>query len=152
MGLFCQYISYKCLQLNGRPPPMEDVNVLNAKHLEFCWLFWGDMAIWKVWMGGGYLIQKTLRGCATNMGSKISLLVYEWPLIKCKIWYMNGSIFQNWLKFKKILEKIGNFVQNLAQNWANWYVNGLLFLVKLVFVWVYFQIPWWHIPTKTKLE
>ena len=48
---------------------------------------------------------------------------------------MNGSIFkiwpnlsQNWLKFKKILEKVGNFVQNLAQNWADWYMNGLLFL------------------------
>ena len=71
---------------------------------------------------------------------------------------MNGSIFQNlanlnlsqnWLKFKKILEKIGNFVQNLAQNWANWYMNGLLFLEKLVFVWVYFQIRG---GTKTKLE
>ena len=90
------------------------------------------------------------------MGNKICLLVYEWPLIKCKIWYMNGSIFQtlsqNWLKFKNILEKIGNFVQNLAQNWADWYMNGLLFLEKLVFVWVYFQIPWRHIPTKTKLE
>ena len=46
--------------------------------------------------GGGYLVQKTLQGCAANMGSKISLLVYEWPLIKGKIWYMNGSIFQNW--------------------------------------------------------
>ena len=31
-------------------------------------------------------------------------------------------------------------------------MNGLLFLEKLVFVWVYFQILWWHIPTKTKLE
>ena len=26
---------------------------------------------------GGYLVQKTLLGCAANMGSKISLLVYE---------------------------------------------------------------------------
>ena len=62
--------------------------------------------------GGGYLVQKTLRGCAATMGSKISLLVYEWPLIKCKIWYMNGSIFQNLanlsLFLKKILEKIRN--------------------------------------------
>ena len=48
-----------------------------------------------------------------------------------KIW---PNLSQNWLKFKKILEKIGNFVQNLAQNWANWYMNGLLFLEKLVFV------------------
>ena len=54
-----------------------------------------------------------------------------------KIW---PNLSKNWLKFKKILEKIGNFVQNLAQNWANWYMNGLLFLEKLVFVWVHFQI------------
>ena len=66
-----------------------------------------------------------------------------------KIW---PNLSQNWLKFKKILRKIGSFVQNLAQNWADWYMNGLLFLEKLVFVWVYFQIPWRHIPTKTKLE
>ena len=63
-----------------------------------------------------------------------------------KIW---PNLSQNWLKFKKILEKIGNFVQNLAQNWANWYMNGLLFLEKLVFVWIYFQI---REGTKSKLE
>ena len=57
-----------------------------------------------------------------------------------------------WLKFKKILEKSGDFAQNLAKNWTDWYMNGLLFLEKLVFVWVYFQIPWRHIPTNTKLE
>ena len=110
--------------------------------------------------GGGYLVQKTLRGCAANMGSKISILVYEWSLKKnaksgkwmgrfFKIW---PNLSQNWLKFKKIWGKIGNFVQNLAQNWADWYMNGLLFLEKLVFVWVCFQIPWQHIPTKSKLE
>ena len=110
-------------------------------------------------LGGCNLVQKTLRGFAANMGSKINLLVYEWPLLKCKSGIWMGWFFkiwpnlsQNWLKFKKILEKIGNFVQNLAQNWADWYMNGLLFLEKLVFVWVYFQIPWRHIPTKTKLE
>ena len=64
----------------------------------------------------GYSIQKTLGGCATNMASKISLLVHEWPLIKCKIWYMSELIFQNWLKFKKILKKkMVDFAQNLAQ-------------------------------------
>ena len=42
-----------------------------------------------------------------------------------KIW---PNFSQNWLKFMKILEKIGNFVQNLAQNRADWYMNGLLFL------------------------
>ena len=69
----------------------------------------------------GYSVQKTLQGCATNMGSKISLLVYEWPLIKCKIWYMNGLIFLNWLKFTEILgKKSGAFAQNLVQKWTNW--------------------------------
>ena len=38
--------------------------------------------------GGGYSVQKTLQGCAADMGSKISLLIYEWPLTKCKIWYI----------------------------------------------------------------
>ena len=58
---------------------------------------------------GGYLVQKTLQGCAANMGSKISLLVYEWPLIKCKIRYMNGSIFQN---FPKIGSNLIKFMKN----------------------------------------
>ena len=112
------------------------------------------------------------------MGSKISLLVYVWMTPYkmqnllyewvdfskfCQNWLKFKKILekicnfvqnlaQNWLKFKKIVEKICNFVQNLAQNWADWYMNGLFFLEKLVFVWVYFQIPWWHIPTKIKLE
>ena len=107
---------------------------------------------------GGYLAQKTLRGCAANMDSKISLLVYEWPLKNEKSGIWMGRFFKilpnlsQLAQFKKILEKICNFVQNLAQNWADWYMNGLLFLEKLVFVWVYFQIPWRHILTKTKLE
>ena len=62
------------------------------------------------------------------------------------------NMSQNWFKFKKILEKSGDFAQILAQNWANWYMNESLFLEELIFVWVYFHIPWWHIPTKTKLE
>ena len=48
---------------------------------------------------------------------------------------MNGSVFkicpnlsQNWLKFKKILEKSSDFAQNLARNWTDWYMNELLFL------------------------
>ena len=63
-----------------------------------------------------------------------------------------GRFFKIWPNLRKFWEKNGNFVQNLAQNWADWYMNGLLFFEKLVFVWVYFQIPWRHIPTKTKLE
>ena len=68
---------------------------------------------------------------------------------------MNGSFFlnfphlsQNGLKFKKILEKLGDW----AYNWSDWYMNVSLFLEKLVFVWVFFQILQLHIPTETKLE
>ena len=35
--------------------------------------------------------KKTLRGCATNMGSKISLLVYEWSLVQ--IWVLVMTVF-----------------------------------------------------------
>ena len=62
------------------------------------------------------------------------------------------NLRKNWLKFKKILEKSDDFAQNLEQNWSNWNMNESLFLEKLVFVWVYFQILQRHIPTKTKLE
>ena len=61
---------------------------------------------------GGYSVQKTLRGCAANMGSKISLLVFEWPLIKWK------KLVYEWVdfsKFSKIWAKIGsNFGKNPA--------------------------------------
>ena len=39
------------------------------------------------------------------MGSKISLLVYEWPLIKCKIWF--SKLSQIWAKI----------LSDLSQNW-----------------------------------
>ena len=62
--------------------------------------------------GGEYSVPKTLLGRPANMGSKISLLINQWPLLLCKIWYMNKSILENfikiekkWLKFKKILKK-----------------------------------------------
>ena len=56
------------------------------------------------------------------------------------------------LNLEKFWEKSGNFAQNLTQSCAGWYMNGSLFLGKLVFVWVYFQILRRHVPTKTKLE
>ena len=62
------------------------------------------------------------------------------------------NLSKNCLKFKKILEKSGCLGQNLAQNKADWYMNGSIFLEKLVFVWVYFQILWRYSPTKTTLE
>ena len=76
--------------------------------------------------GWGYSVQKILYECAANMGSKISLLLYEWPLIKentgFDIW-MGIKIFpnlsQNWLKFEKKFEKFGDFAQNLNYIWMD---------------------------------
>ena len=62
----------------------------------------------------GVLITNTLQGCATNMGSKITLLVYEWPLIKCKIWYINASIFQNFPKFDRKLAQNQENLRNIG--------------------------------------
>ena len=111
-------------------------------------------------LGGGYSVWKTLRGCTANMGSKISLFVYKWPLMKCKIWCMNGLIFQNfpkfdpnWLKFKKILEKSWVI---LLKSWRKIGRIGILmghfFLKNWYLYGIYFQTLRWHIPTKTKLE
>ena len=75
-------------------------------------------------------------------------LVYEWVDFSkfSQIWVKISSnirkFWKNWVILLKIWQKIG----------SNWYMNGSLFLEKLVFVWVYFQILWRHIPTKTKLE
>ena len=70
----------------------------------------------------------------------------------CQCFQICPNLGQNWLKFNKIFEKLGYFAHNLAKNWTDWCMNGSLFLEILVFEWVYFQILWWHIPTKTKLE
>ena len=58
--------------------------------------------------------QKIIWVRATSMGSKISLLViwmtaYKKPNLVYKL-------SQNWLRFKKILEKLCEVVQNFAQN------------------------------------
>ena len=75
---------------------------------------------------GEVLSTKDSTGMCPNMSSKISHLVYEWPLIKGKIWYMNGLIFPIF----PILEKSGDFAQNWAKwitfSWKFWYLYGLL--------------------------
>ena len=82
---------------------------------------------------------------------KTQNLVYEWVDFSqfSQIWAKIGSNLRKFLKNRAILLKIW---ENLVQNWADWYINGSLFLEKLVFVWVYFQISRRHIPTKTKVE
>ena len=78
--------------------------------------------------------------------SKISLSVYEWPLIKCKIWYMNGLIFfaifpkfepklaqisENFRKSRRFCLKFGPKLGQLVYKWVTfswkmWYFMGLL--------------------------
>ena len=71
--------------------------------------------------------------------SKISLLVYEWPLIR------KQNLVYEWVNFYKFepklaqilkifLEKSGDFAQNLTQNGSNWYINGSLFLEKKLYL------------------
>ena len=50
------------------------------------------------------------------------------------------------------LEKSGDFAQNLAKNLDRLVYEWVTFSWKLGICMVYFQIPWLHIPTETKLE
>ena len=59
-----------------------------------------------------------------NDPHKVQNVVYEWG--NFSIFFLNLN--KNWLKFKKIWEKSGDFAQNLVQNWTDWYMNGSLFL------------------------
>ena len=63
-----------------------------------------------------------------------------------------SNLGQNWLKLKKILENQVILLKIWPKIGPHWYMNWSHFLEKLVFVWVSFQILWWHIPTKTKLK
>ena len=89
--------------------------------------------------GGGRIVQKTVRGtgmCCQHGGSKISLLEYEWPLIKCKICYMNGSIFQNFLEFKP---KLAQIQENFGK--IRWFCSTFgPKLDRLVYEWVTFSV------------
>ena len=74
--------------------------------------------------------------------------MYEWVDFSKfgQIWAKIGSNLRKFWKKLVILFKIWPKIE-LIGIWM-----GLLFLEKLVFVWVYVQILWRHIPTKTKLE
>ena len=76
-----------------------------------------------------------------------------------QIWYMNGSSFQKFPKFEpklaqiwENLGKIWRFCQKFGKKLSRLVCEWVTLSWKLVFVWVYFQIPLRHIPTKTKLE
>ena len=92
----------------------------------------------RVWLRGGGTHYKRpyVRGCAANMGSKISLLVYELPFIKCRIWYMNGSIFQNLTKFElKLAQILRKFWKNQVILLKIWSKIGLIG----IYIWVHFS-------------
>ena len=69
----------------------------------------------------------------------------------------------NFSKFSQILARIGSNLGKFWKNrmillkiWSNIAALGIwmghFFLEKLVFEWVYFQIPRWLVTTKTKFE
>ena len=121
-------------------------------HFWFCFLNFATVSLIFIHLQWerGYTVQKTLRGCATkqNQPPSISMTPYFG-----KIWYLNGSInFQDFPNLRKSEKNQVNFGQNLAQNQADWYMNGSLFLQKLVFVWVLLQIPTSMSLLKAKLR
>ena len=71
--------------------------------LKDCRVYWKE---WQIQIPWRYSVQKTLWGCAANMGSKISLLVYVWPLYERQIWYVSETIFLNLPKFEPKLAHI----------------------------------------------
>ena len=78
--------------------------------------------------------------------------IFVHPKIFFKLEILQAYHQTSWLNFFFKLGKSGDFAQYSVQNWVDWYMNRSLFLEKFVFVWVYFQIPWQHVPTKSRLE
>ena len=71
---------------------------------------------------------------------------------------MNGHFFdiflnlsEDWLKVKKILEKSGNFGQDVAKNQGKWYMNESLLSWKIGICMDQLSNSQWHTPTKSKL-
>ena len=94
---------------------------------------------------GGYLVQKTLRGCAANMGSKISLLVYEWSPIKCK------NLVYEWVDFSKVPQIWAKIGSNLRKFWEKrWFCSKFgQKLDRLVYEWVTFSWKNWYLYGST---
>ena len=67
---------------------------------------------------------------------KMQNLIYEWVDFSkfTQIWAKIGT------DLRKFWKKRVTALKKLVQNWSDWYMNGSLFLEKLVFAWAYFQI------------
>ena len=86
----------------------------------------------------GYSVQKNLRECAANMGSKSASWFMNDPLLNAKRkkkWYMNGSIFKNFQKFEPslknrvILVKIWPKIQQIGINeWVTFFIYLFIYL------------------------
>ena len=74
-------------------------------------------------------------------------MVYQWPLIICKIWYMNGLIFKFFDKIDPILVKIWPKLDPLVNEWITF-----LHYMKIGICMGPLSNSQWHILTKTKLE
>ena len=53
--------------------------------------------------GRGYSLQKFQQECASDIGSNVNCLVYQWPLMKIEmqIWFIFESFFQSFTKLQK---------------------------------------------------
>ena len=52
--------------------------------------------------------------------AKSGSLVCQWVLFMCRNWYLNGSIFQNFLKFAPYGRKFWHFLQFSFEKWKIW--------------------------------
>ena len=97
----------------------------------------------------GYLLWNFSRPATWVAKSVFGLVKWMIPYKMQKFGIRLGPFFKlflhlsyNYLKLKNN-ETLGDFAEHLAQNWADWHMMGH-FSWKLVFVWVYFQVPLQH--------
>ena len=123
---------------------------LNVSAAHFKWnILWKNLLVWN-WGGGTQTQYKksyrdvpqiwVAKSASWNINDPLSNAkfgtVYEWVDFSKKV----PNLSQNWLKFKEICEKSGNFGQNLAQNYAKLVYEWSFFVGKMVYM-VHFQIP-----------
>ena len=104
----CYLFYIKCSHFSKGGQKLQISDLFLTERLEFtkCWQIKTSTTYeWLiVWLLCLYKLTDghTFMPCAANMGNKISLLVYQWTLVKCKIsYYMNG--LQNFPKFESKL-------------------------------------------------
>ena len=88
-------------------------------------------------------VQMIRWGCAANMGSKISLMVYQWPLFCANfgIWKGKFSKFSHtWAKSGLNLWQFEKKMVILVKIWPE--IGPVcVWMCKLVYLWVHFKFP-----------